>query len=157
VTGAGAREGIEGDWEIVSSQVGQKAVIQIRRNSDDTLAAAIVVQSTDMAAPTIPLDEVTFQNGKLHFNGGSPPGVFEGTMKEDGLTIEGQFQQQGQTMALALRRVVAAVSEPSPASPEQLQGRTSGTSSIATALILVLALACVVAGIVFFLVKSSIR
>jgi hypothetical protein len=78
-------------------------------------------------------------------------------MKEDGLTIEGQFQQQGQTMALALKRVVAAVSEPAPASAEQLQGQTSGTSRIATALILVLVLAGVVAAVVFFLVRSSIR
>jgi hypothetical protein len=157
VTGAVARGSIEGDWEIVSSQVGQKAVIPIRRNSDGALTATIVFESTDVAAPTIPLDEVTFENDKLHFKGGSPRGVFEGTMKEDGLTIEGQFQQQGQTMALALRRVVAAVSEPAPASAEQLQGQTSGTSRIATALILVLVLAGVVAAVVFFLVRSSIR
>jgi hypothetical protein len=154
--GAVAGGSIEGDWEIVSSQVGQKAVIQIRRNSDGTLTAAIVVQSTDMAAPTIPLEEVTFENGKLHFNGGSPPGVFDGIMKEDGLTIEGQFQQQGQTMVLAIKRVVA-VSKPAPAAPEQLQGQTSSASNIITVLILVIALAGVVGGIVFFLVKSSIR
>jgi len=152
-----AGKGIEGDWEIVSSQVGQKAVIPIRRNPDGTLTAAIVLESADVAAPTIPLDEVTFQNGKLHFNGGSPPGVFEGTMKEDGLIIEGQFRQQGQTMTLALKRVVAAVTKPAPASSEQLQGQTSSASNIITVLILVIALAGVAGGIVFFLVKSSIR
>lgn len=157
VSGAVARGSIEGDWQAVSSQGGQNAIIRFRREPDGALAAAIVTESTDVAAPTIPLDEVTFENGKLHFKGGSPRGVFEGTMKEDGLTIEGQFEQQGQTMALQLKRVVAAPSEAAPASPEQLQGQTSGTSRMATALILFLVLAGVVAAVVFFLVRSSIR
>ena len=93
----------------------------------------------------------------LRFKRMPDQGDFEGTMKEDGSIIEGQFSQQGKTMPLVLKRVVAAPSAAPPVMQEQLQERTSGTSSIATALILVLALACVVAGIVFFLVESSIR
>jgi len=154
VTGAVARGGIEGDWQLVSSQ----AIVEIRRKPDGTLTATIVAQSPDVAAPTIPLDKVTFENGKLRFEMMSNQGVFEGTMKEDGLTIEGQFQQEGQqTRAVVLRRIEAAPSEAAPASPEQLQVQTSGTSRIATALILVLVLAGVVAAVVFFLVRSSIR
>jgi len=154
VTGAVARGGIEGDWQLVSSQ----AIVEIRRKPDGTLTATIVAQSLDVAAPTIPLDKVTFENGKLRFEMMSNQGVFEGTMKEDGLTIEGQFQQEGQqTRAVVLRRIESAPSEAAPASPEQLQGQTSGTSSMATALALVLVLAGIVVGVVFFLVKSSIR
>lgn len=154
VTGAGARGGIEGDWQLVSSQ----AIVEIRRKPDGTLAAAIVAQSPDVAAPTIPLDKVTFENGKLHFEMKSNQGVFEGTMKEDGLTIEGQFQQEGQqTRAVVLKRIEATPSEAAPASPEQLQVEERGTGRIATALILVLVLAGVVAAIVLFLVRSSIR
>jgi len=60
-------------------------------------------------------------------------------------------------MALALKRIGAAPSEVATVVQEQLQDSTSSKSNIAVALILVLALAGVVAGIVFFLVKSSIR
>jgi hypothetical protein len=157
VTGAGARGGIEGDWQIISDKVSQKAVIEIRRGPDGPLAATIITESNDEVSGAVPLDEVTFENGKLHFEIKSDQSAFDGTMKEDGLTIEGQFQQQGQMMALVLKRVDAVPSEVVPASQEQLQDRVSGTSNIATALILVLALAGVVGGIVFFLVKSSIR
>ena len=155
VTGAGARGGIEGDWQIISDQVSQKAVIEIRRESDGTLSGVIVAESAE--APAIPLSNVTFENGKLHFKMPSDQGAFEGTMKEDGLTIEGQFQQQGKMMALVLKRVDAVPSEAAPASQEHSQDRVSGKSNIAIALILVLALAGVFAGIVFFLVRSSIR
>jgi hypothetical protein len=151
------RGGIEGDWQVISSQVSQNTIIKIRKNSDGVLAATIVVESPDEMPPAIPLDEVTFENGTLRFKMMSNQGDFEGTMKEDGSTIEGQFSQQGKTMALVLKRVVTASSEPASVVQEQFQERTSGTSSIATALILILVLAGVVGGIVFFLVKSSIR
>ncbi len=122
-TDAGARGDIEGDWQIVSDEVSQKAIIEIQRESDGTLAAAIVAEGADQASGIMPLDEVTFENGKLRFEMKSNQGVFEGTMKEDGLTIEGQFQRQGQMVALVLKRVDAAPSEAVPASQEQLQGR----------------------------------
>ena len=155
VTGASARGGIEGDWQIISDQVSSNAVIEIRRESDGTLGAVIVAESAE--APAIPLNNVTFENSKLRFEMPSDQGAFEGAMKEDGVTIEGQFQQQDQVLALVLKRVDAAPSEVAPTSQEQLQDRTSDKSNIAIALILVLTLAGVVAGIVFFLVKSSIR
>ncbi|MFC1792199.1 LamG domain-containing protein, partial [Planctomycetota bacterium] len=151
----GPRGSIEGDWQAISDQVSQKAVIEIRRESDGTLSGVIVAESAE--APAIPLNNVTFENGKLRFEMPSDQGALEGTMKEDGLTIEGQFQQQGQMVAIVLKRVDAAPSEAAPASQEQFQDRRSGTSNIAMALILILALAGVVAGIVFFLVKSSVR
>ncbi len=116
-------EGIEGDWQIVSEQFSQKAIIEIRGEPDGSLAATIVAESADQEPGIMLLDEVTFENGKLRFETKSNQGVFEGTMKEDGLTIEGQFRQQGQIMALVLKRVVAAPSKAVPASQEQLQGR----------------------------------
>ncbi len=153
----GASGVIEGDWRIVSDQVSQQAIIEIQKKTDGTLAATVVAESPDEASPAIPLDEVTFENGKLCFKMMSDQGDFEGTMKADGSTIEGQFRQQGKTMALALKRIGAAPSEVATVVQEQLQDSTSSKSNIAVALILVLALAGVVAGIVFFLVKSSIR
>lgn len=152
------RGGIEGDWRIVSSQVNPPALIQIRKESDGTLSAAIVPENPDETSPAIRLDEVTFENGTLRFKILSNKGDFEGTMKEDGQTIEGRFQQEGQAMGLVLKRIVAeAPSEVVPVAQQQLQNVTPRAGNIAVALILVLALAGVVGGIVFFLVKSSIR
>jgi len=148
---------IEGDWQIVSDQVSQNAIIEFRKNTDGTLAATIVADSSGETTPAIPLDEVTFENGTLRFKMISNQGEFEGTMKTDGSTIEGQFSQPGKTMELVLKRVVAAPNEEVQVAQEQLQDMTGGKSNILIALILVLALAGIVAGIVFFLVKSSIR
>jgi hypothetical protein len=148
---------IEGDWQVISSQVGQNTVIKIRKDSDGALSATIEAQSQDETSPVIPLDQVTFENGTLRFKIIANQGQFEGTMKEDGLTIEGRFEQQGQIMALSLKRIVATHSKVIPVAQEQIQDSASGKSNIAVALILILALAGVVGAIVFFLVKSSIR
>jgi hypothetical protein len=151
----GPRGGIEGDWKIISDQTSSDAVIEIRKGPDGALAAIIIFEIEEV--PAMPLNNVTFENGKLHFEMPSNAGAFDGTMKEDGLTIEGPFQQQGQMRAIVLKRVDPVPSETAPASQEQLQDQASGTGNIATALILILALAGVVGAIVFFLVKSSIR
>ena len=159
-TTGGARGSIEGDWQIISDQVSQEAVIEIRRKSDGTLDAAVFAEAPDGASTSIPLDEITFDNGKLYFEMMSGQRVFEGTMKEDGLTIEGQLRQQGKMMALVLKRVDVVPSEAAQTSQEKLQDRTtgtSGTSNIATTLILILVLVGVVGLIVLFFVKASIR
>jgi hypothetical protein len=150
-----AGEGIEGDWQVVSSQ----AIIEVRKKPDGTLAATIVAQSSDVTAPTISLDEVTFENRTFRFKMISNQADFEGTMKDDGSSIEGQFRQQGQTRAVTLTRINSAPppTEAAPAAQDQLQAQTRGTSGMATALILVLVLAGVVAAVVLFLVRSSIR
>ena len=157
VAGAGPRGGIVGDWQMISDQISSKAVIEIRRESDGALSAIVVAENAADASQAMSMNNVTFENGKLRFEIPSDDGAFEGTMKEDGLTIEGEFQQQGQVMAIVLKRVDPIPSGTAPASQEQLHAQTSNASNIATALILILALSGVVAGIVYFLVKSSIR
>jgi len=147
------RGGIEGDWQVSTSP----HIIQIRRKSDGALEATAVTESQDVASPSIPLEDVNFENGTLRFKVTSQQAVFEGTIKEDGLTIEGQLSQQGQIQQVILKRIVVAPSEAVSVAQEQLQNSASGKSNIAVALILVLVLAGVVGGIVFFLVRSSIR
>jgi hypothetical protein len=152
VTGAVASGSIEGNWRVSTNPV----IIQIQRKPDGVLTASVVAENPDVASPVILLDEVTFENGRLQFKIASQQAVFEGTMKEDGLTIEGQFRGQGQTQNVILKRVVAAATEAAPAAQDQIQAQARGTSRITTALILVLVLAGVVAAVVFFLVRSSI-
>jgi hypothetical protein len=159
----GAHGSIEGDWQLISDQINKQIILRIRRESDNTLTAAMFAEVPDGTSESFPLDEVSFENGRLYFEMKSNQGVFEGKMKEDGLTIEGQFRQQGQMMALALKRIDAAPEEAAEAaeaaqsSQEQFHGETTGTSNIATVLILVLVLVGVVGLIVLFFVKSSIR
>jgi hypothetical protein len=67
------------------------------------------------------------------------------------------LRQQDQQWPALLKRVIATSGEVESVAQEQLQGQTTSARGMATVLILVLALAGVVGGIVFFLVKSSIR
>jgi hypothetical protein len=157
ITGADARGGIVGDWQMISDQISTKAFIEIRRESDDSLSATIVPENVADTSQAMSMNNVTFEDGKLRFEVPSNGGAFEGTMKEDGLTIAGEFRQQDQAMAIDLKRVDPVPDETAPESPEQLQAQTHSTSNIATVLILVLVLAGFVGAIVFFLVKSSIR
>jgi hypothetical protein len=146
---AGDQKGIEGNWEMIVTELGRSFNINISQTPGGNLAA------TSMG---IPLDRVTFNNGEFHFEGGSPLCIFDGTLKEDGLTIEGKLRQKDQEWPALLKRIVAAApSEVVPVAQQQLQNVTPGAGNIAVALILVLALAGVVGAIVFFLVKSSIR
>ena len=98
-------EGVEGDWQAISNELGQSFVIRIWREPDGTLAAAATSESPDQVSAGFLFDEVTFENGKLRLEVKSKQGVFEGTIKEDGSTIEGKWQQQGQLIALVLKRV----------------------------------------------------
>ncbi|UCG59659.1 MAG: LamG domain-containing protein [Phycisphaerales bacterium] len=105
VMDGGAERGIEGDWEAVSDTLDQKFVIEVRRRSDGTLAAIATGEDADGVSAILPFDEVSFENGKLRLVLKSSQGLFEGTMKEGGLTIEGEWRQQGQLRPLVLKRV----------------------------------------------------
>ena len=89
-------EGIEGDWNVTLSTLDISFVLQISMKPNGTLAAAIEGK---------PFDKVTFENGKLRLEGGSPRSILEGMIKEDGLTIEGQWQQGEQQWPVVLTRV----------------------------------------------------
>jgi len=157
IAGAGPRGTIVGDWQMISDQISSKALIEIRKESDGTLAATIVPENSDDASQAMFVNNVTFEDGKFRFELPSNGGAFEGTMTLDGLAIEGEFRQKDQAMAIVLKRVDPIPGESAPASPEQFQAQAGSTGNVVTALILILALAVVVGAIVYFLVKSSVR
>jgi len=92
----GAGEDITGNWELTITELNQSFIIKISKTSKGTLAA------TSMGTP---LDKITFDGSTLRFEGGSPLCLFEGTIKEDGLTIEGELQQGDQQWPALLLRV----------------------------------------------------
>jgi fermentation-respiration switch protein FrsA (DUF1100 family) len=63
------------------------------------------MDSVDQGAKGIPVDVITYKDGNLHLGVKSIPGAFDGTLKEDGKTIEGEWKQSGLTLPLVLSRI----------------------------------------------------
>ena len=147
---------IVGDWDATLEKLNRSFVITITRNTDGSLAANAFFEGPDDELMTLTFDEVTFANGRLRLEARSVQAFFEGTIKEDGLTIEGPWQQQGQALPLVLKRAVKE-QETEQTVQGQSQDQISSKSNIATTLILILVLAGVVAVVILFVVKSSIR
>jgi len=156
--GGSAGKGVEGDWQVVSEAAGQNVVIRITRKPDGTLTAAAVGDDPEQV---LPLEQVTFENGMLRFAVTAQQGIFEGTMSEDGLKIEGKWRQEEQVRPVVLKRAGAGRVQPTgpgsghvmPASEKLLPDAARGGSHRATLLILVLVLVGFVAVTVRFVVR----
>lgn len=154
-------EGIEGAWQgtIKTSEHEFRIILRIWREADGTLKAT--GDNPDQKSWDIPLDDVTFEGGKLRFEVKSNGGVFEGKMKDNSSTIEGQLQRQGQPSLVVVKRVDKTMIQPKnqsgnlevQASEIQLGNHIKDKSHTATTLILILALVGLVGIIVFFGVK----
>ena len=98
-----ADNGIEGIWvgALKVSAVELRIVFKISKNEDDSLKAAM--DSPDQGAENIPVNEVTFENGKLHIGSKVVRGTFDGTLQPDG-SIEGTWKQSGLSLPLVLKR-----------------------------------------------------
>jgi hypothetical protein len=152
-------EKIEGKWHIILAGSGQKSVIRFWRKSDGTLTGALTRRSPDDR----PLEDVTFENGKLRFKEKVNLAVFEGTMKEDGLTIEGKFQKPDEAFTLVLKRFEKVQPENESqsgtkavqTSQEQIPCRVSDTSQGVTTLALLVFLAGIIGVVALFVVKHS--
>ena len=96
---------IEGIWQGVLKVQGVKLriVFKISRKSDGTLTATM--DSPDQGAKDIPVEDVSFKNGNLRMEVKSIRGIFEGKLKKDFLTIEGEWKQSGLTLPLVLKHM----------------------------------------------------
>jgi len=81
-------------------------VFKICRNPDGTLTATI--DSPDQGTNDIPADKVECEDSNLQIEATSIPAVFDGKIKEDGLTIEGHWKQSGLVLPLTVKRVSEA-------------------------------------------------
>jgi fermentation-respiration switch protein FrsA (DUF1100 family) len=93
-----------------------RVVFKILKSTDGKLTATL--DSPDQGAKDIPVEEVVFQNGHLRLDAKSINGVFEGDMKEDNSTIEGQWSQGGVTIPLTLQRTDKVPEAPRPQEPK---------------------------------------
>lgn len=96
-------------------------------------------------ASGIPLDAVTFANGKGSFKlkGGPGDPGYTGTLSADGKTLDGTFSQAGQSIPLKLTRTGEAKVElpkPNPAVDAKFVGKWAGTVDFGQPLRLVVAI-----------------
>jgi uncharacterized protein len=69
------------------------------------------MDSLDQGASGIPVEKVTYKDGNLSLEVKSVRGVFEGTLKQGGKTIEGEWKQSGSTLPLVLTHIDKKPSE----------------------------------------------
>jgi hypothetical protein len=98
-------ENIEGIWQgtLKVSVMELRVVFKISKKPDGTLSATL--DSPDQGAKDIPVDKVELKNNNLRLDVKSIQGVFEGEIKENGATIQGQWKQAGMSLPLILKRV----------------------------------------------------
>ena len=115
-------KGIEGIWlgTLKFSGMELSVVFKISKDAKGKLTATL--DSPDQGAKDIPVEEVTFQNNHLHLGAKSINGIFEGDIKEDKSTVEGEWKQNGVSVPLVLQRTdkvpeVLRPQEPKPPYP----------------------------------------
>jgi fermentation-respiration switch protein FrsA (DUF1100 family) len=111
-------KGIEGVWmgPLKVSLVELRVVFKISRNEDGSLVAKI--DSPDQGAENIPVDKVTFENGKLFLESKVIQGSYNGQMKSDD-SIEGTWQQRGLSFPLVIKRIDEAPKLGRPQEPKK--------------------------------------
>lgn len=99
-------EEIEGLWLGnlgVQGGQGLRILFNISTSPDGSISATM--DSLDQGVKGIPVETVTYKDNKLHLGVKSIRGTFDGTLKEDGKTIEGEWKQSGLTLPLVLSRI----------------------------------------------------
>ena len=110
---------IQGIWvgTLKSFGVEVEIVFTISENSDNKFTATMDIPF--QRAQEKPVDEVTFQNGNLRLEIKSMWATFEGCVKKNFSTVEGQWKQAGQSIPLVLRRVNEAPKLHRPQEPKK--------------------------------------
>ena len=113
------QQDIQGIWQGVLEVSGTKLriVVNISAGQNSTLTATM--DSPDQGVIGIPVDKVTFQNDNLNIEIQSIPGVYNGRFSEDDQTINGNWEQSGQSFPLILQRIDKAPVPNRPQEPER--------------------------------------
>jgi fermentation-respiration switch protein FrsA (DUF1100 family) len=99
-------EEIEGLWlGTLQIQGGAELRLLFNISTDSEGAVNATMDSLDQGVKGIPVDVVTYNAGKLHLEVKVARGTFDGTLKEDGKTIDGEWKQPGLTLPLELSRI----------------------------------------------------
>ncbi len=127
-----APAGVEGHWEGAVTVAGQVIVTRA-----DFATAGNVLQGTvdfpQQNALSLPLDKVSLEDGKLHFEALPQPrtAIFDGALQGSD-KIEGAFEQSGYKGTFSLARVEAKASEPLPYKEEDAKFQNGAITLAAT-------------------------
>jgi hypothetical protein len=103
-----AAEKIAGIWNGSLAAGAVNLRLRVKISKTTTGAAAGTLDSLDQGANGIPLNAITYKDGKVRFEARGIGGVYEGTLAADGSTLTGQWQQGGQTLPLDFKKVIPA-------------------------------------------------
>ena len=109
---AAASETIGGVWTgtLAAPQGDLSLIFHIDSAEDGSLTATL--DSPDQGAFGIPVDEASFEDGKIVLKLAAIGGGFEGTLLDDGATLQGSWSQGGGSLPLELKRQKAVGNEP---------------------------------------------
>ena len=97
---------IEGLWlGSLEVQGGNKLRLLFNISTSPEGSITATMDSLDQGANGIPVEIVTYKDGDLRLEVKSIRGVFEGTLKENGKTIDGEWKQAGSVLPLVLSRI----------------------------------------------------
>lgn len=118
MTPAHAQPAIDGSWEgaLEVSAVKLRLVLKITKAADGQLAAKL--DSVDQGATDLPVDVITFADGKLHFEMKRLQAVYDGTLSADGSAFSGQFTQ-GVSIPLTLKKTTKPIVLNRPQEPKK--------------------------------------
>ncbi len=97
-------EALDGAWqgtlEIAPTGITLRIVFKVTLEPDGSLSA--LMDSPDQGAYDITVDRVSLEDGVVRFEVDVAVGYYQGSLSEDGTTIEGEWNQGGQALALTL-------------------------------------------------------
>ncbi|MCD4845726.1 MAG: alpha/beta fold hydrolase [Methanosarcinales archaeon] len=99
------QQDIQGIWQGVIEVSGTKLRLVINISSEQNSTLTATLDSPDQGVTGIPIDKVTFQNDNLNLEVESIHGVYNGKFGEDDQTINGHWEQSGQSFPLLLQRL----------------------------------------------------
>lgn len=116
--GGAKMEKIKGIWigTLKVSRAELRVVFRITGHENGSLVATM--DSPDQGAQNIPVETVTFENGRLHLESSVVRGGYDGVMNAGG-SIDGTWHQSGQSLPLVLERVDEAPKMKRPQEPEK--------------------------------------
>ena len=110
---------IEGAWQGILKVSGTELRIVFKLSQGPEGILTATMDSPDQGAKDIPIDEVIFENGNLRLEIKVAMGVFEGKLKDDNLSIEGEWKQSGRSFPLVLERIDEVIELLRPQEPKK--------------------------------------
>jgi hypothetical protein len=97
-------KGPEGTWRgtIKAGDADLRLVVHISKKPDGTLTGKL--DSLDQGAKDLPIEDVTWKDGKFRFALKVVNATYEGKVNESGSEVTGNWEQGGHTLPLTFKR-----------------------------------------------------